>query len=88
MAITQRWGCINGKEEEKEKEKEGTATGRRKIRMNWYLCNRWQWWAIFPHSTNLSLVGHPLRSSTKMVNVAPQIHCFGESGFGGVRAFG
>ena len=35
-----------------------------------FLCNQWQWWVISSNSTNLGLVEHPLRRSTKLVNLA------------------
>jgi hypothetical protein len=34
------------------------------------VCNQWQGSVIFPNSNNLSLVEHPLTTTTKMVNLA------------------
>ena len=47
----------------KKKGKKGNTPKR-------YLCNQWHWWVIFPNSTKLELVEHPLRSSTNLVNLA------------------
>ena len=47
----------------KKKGKKGNTT-------KCYLCNQWHWWVIFPNSTKLELVEHPLRSSTNLVNLA------------------
>jgi len=47
-----------------------SSFARKKKRSNRFLCNQWQWWVISPKFTKLSLVEHPLRRSTKMVNPA------------------
>lgn len=45
-----------------------------------YVCNKWQWWIIFPSSTKLGFGGAPLEVLHQMVNLGGgggQIHRFG-----------
>jgi hypothetical protein len=34
-----------------------------------YVCNKWQWWIIFPSSTKLGFGGAPLEVLHQMVNL-------------------
>jgi hypothetical protein len=50
--------------------------------------NRWQWWVISPNSTKSSVLEHPLRYSTKSMDLGPAPPFLAEQIHGGAAGAG